>query len=280
MDSQNIPAELKALPQWVCWRLEERKGGGKPTKVPYRIDGRKAKSTDLNDWTTFEKAYQAYVSPGQEKPFYGVGFVFTPGDGICGVDLDHVINESGQIEPWAERTVGAFNSYTEYSVSGQGLHILCRGVISADARHRRGQAEIYDRGRYFTVSGQPYGEPRPLRDCQPEIDRLLKWMGQGKPEPQKPTRSVSPCPDDHKLLHKAASARNGYKFARLWQGDVSDYGGDDSRADIALLSMLLFWTRGDESRADALFRQSGLSREKWTNRADYRRRCFEFLARG
>jgi primase-polymerase (primpol)-like protein len=75
-------------------------------------------------------------------------------------------------------------------------------------------------------------------------------------------------------------ARNGLKFSRLWCGDTSAYGGDESRADVALLSMLMFWTRGDESRSDALFRQSGLSRGKWTDRADYRRRCFELLARG
>jgi primase-polymerase (primpol)-like protein len=66
----------------------------------------------------------------------------------------------------------------------------------------------------------------------------------------------------------------------LWRGDASDYGDDENRADVALLSMLLFWTQGDTSRADALFRQSGLCRDKWRNREDYRRRCFDFLARG
>jgi putative DNA primase/helicase len=272
-----IPIELRVLPQWICWRLEERNSGGKPTKVPYRIDGRKAKSTDLNDWTTFEKAYQAYVSTGQGKPFYGVGFVFREGGGVAGIDLDHLLNEDGQIEPWAGRVVRAFDSYTEYSVSGQGLHILCKGSIPDGRGHRRGQIELYDRGRYFTVSGQPYGDPRPLRDCQPEIDKLLVWMRPEETKPQKPAQSVSPCPDDRKLLHRAASSRNGYKFARLWRGDTSDYGGDASRADVALLAMLLFWTRGDESRADALFRQSGLSRNKWTDRPDYRERCFGFL---
>jgi primase-polymerase (primpol)-like protein len=105
-------------------------------------------------------------------------------------------------------------------------------------------------------------------------------MRREEPKPQKHTPRVSACPDDRHLLHQAASAKNGYKFARLWQGDTSDYGGDDSRADIALLSMLLFWTNGNEGRADALFRQSGLARDKWTKREDYRRRCFDFLARG
>jgi primase-polymerase (primpol)-like protein len=119
-----------------------------------------------------------------------------------------------------------------------------------------------------------------LRDAQPEINRLLEWM---KPDGQKPPKippRVSACPDDRKLLHRAASAKNGYKFSHLWRGDTSNYGGDDSRADLALLSMLLFWTRGDESRSDALFRQSGLSRDKWTKRPDYRERCFRVIRDG
>jgi primase-polymerase (primpol)-like protein len=142
--------------------------------------------------------------------------------------------------------------------------------------------EVYDRGRYFTMSGYAYGSPRPLRDAQAEINRLLasEWMKRDEPKPQKHTPRVPACPDDRHLLHRAASSRNGYKFARLWQGDTSDYGGDDSRADIALLSMLMFWTNGNEARADALFRQSGLNRPKWECRKDYRRRCFDFLAGG
>jgi putative DNA primase/helicase len=212
--------------------------------------------------------------------FSGLGFVFREGGGIAGIDLDHVIGEDGQIEPWAERTVLAFDSYTEVSVSGQGLHIICLGSIPDGRGRRRERCEIYNRSRYFTMSGQVYGEARPLRDAQGAIDRLLRWMTREELERQPARRyHAAPCTDDRKLLHAAASSRNGLKFARLWRGDASDYGGDDSRADLALLSMLMFWTRGDESRTDALFRQSGLMRDKWGRRADYRRRCFERVMR-
>jgi putative DNA primase/helicase len=205
--------------------------------------------------------------------------VFRAGGGVVGVDLDHVIGEGEDVSPWVLRTVGAFNSYTELSVSGTGLHILCKGTSPDGKGHRREPIEIYDRGRYFTVSGHEFGDTRPLRDAQPEIDRLLKWMRRDEPKPRRTTYRVHACPDDRHLLHRAASSRNGYKFARLWQGDTSAFGGDDSRADLALLSMLMFWTNGNEVRADALFRQSGLSRGKWEQRADYRERCFDFLAR-
>ena len=74
---------------------------------------------------------------------------------------------------------------------------------------------------------------------------------------------------DEDLLELAMQAKNGEKFSRLWRGDTSDYASDDSRADLALCSLLAFWTDGDTERMDRLFRQSGLMREKW-NRHDYR----------
>ena len=268
--AENIPSELKSLPQWIVWKAEPR--DGKISKVPYRPDGRRASSTNPDDWTTFDRAVSA------ASRFSGIGFVFREGGGIVGVDLDHVIDVRNNIEPWALRTVEAFDSYTEYSPSGQGLHIICKGTIPDGKGHRRDRLEMYDRGRYFTMTGNAFGEPRPLRDTQSVITKLLDWMKREEPKPQKPTQRVTACPDDRTLLHRAATAKNGYKFARLWQGDTADYGGDDSRADCALLSMLLFWTNGDETRADALFRQSGLNRPKWECREDYRRRCFDFLA--
>ena len=271
LNVENIPAEMKALPQWVLWRGEPR--GEKISKVPYRLDGRRASSTNPDDWTTFDRAVSA------ASRFSGIGFVFRAGGGIVGIDFDHVIHD-GVTVPWALRTAEAFDSYTEYSPSGQGLHIICKGSIPDGKGHRRDRVEMYDRGRYFTMTGNAYDTPRPLRDTQPVITKLLDWMKREEHKPQKSTPRVSACPDDRALLHRAASAKNGYKFARLWQGDTVDYGGDDSRADIALLSMLLFWANGDEARADALFRQSGLNRPKWECREDYRRRCFDFLAGG
>ncbi len=49
----NIPLELKELPQWVLWRYGER--GGKRTKVPHQVNGKRAKVNDPKSRTTFEK---------------------------------------------------------------------------------------------------------------------------------------------------------------------------------------------------------------------------------
>jgi hypothetical protein len=77
--------------------------------------------------------------------------------------------------------------------------------------------------------------------------------------------------DDEDLLTRARLSKNGPKFTRLWDGDATDYDGDLSKADLALVGMLAYWTGGDAERIDRLFRQSGLMRDKW-ERADYRER--------
>jgi len=64
------------------------------------------------------------------------------------------------------------------------------------------------------------------------------------------------------LLEKALAAKNGDKLRRLMDGDTSEYGGDDSAADLALCSMLAFWA-DDTAQIDRIFRRSGLMRAKW-----------------
>jgi putative DNA primase/helicase len=79
-----IPEELKARPQWVTWRLEKRDGDF--TNVPYTpLTGRRASSTNLLTWGTFDDAL-ADLRAGRR--YDGIGFVFSSGDPYCGIDLD------------------------------------------------------------------------------------------------------------------------------------------------------------------------------------------------
>ena len=82
------------------------------------------------------------------------------------------------------------------------------------------------------------------------------------------TRPATPAdPADDELLQKAFGAKNGAALRRLWGGDRTGY-GSDSEADLALCSLLAFYFP-DPDALDALFRRSGLYRDKW-DRADYR----------
>ena len=85
---ENIPAELKSLPRWVCWRFEQR--GGKATKVPYTPTGRRAKSNDPATWAAFDECRAAH----ERGRFDGIGFQLD-GSGIVGVDIDHARDAAG-----------------------------------------------------------------------------------------------------------------------------------------------------------------------------------------
>ncbi len=65
-------------------------------------------------------------------------------------------------------------------------------------------------------------------------------------------------------------AANGAAVRRLWEGDIEGY-PSHSEADCALCSHLAFWTGADAERIDRMFRKSGLCRDKWLERADYRK---------
>jgi putative DNA primase/helicase len=149
---ENIPNQLTERPQWVNWRLEMR--DGKPTKVPYtRGTERRASSTDLMTWSTFEEALAAYEAG---EPLYdGIGFVFCSADRFVGIDLDHCRNpESGEVAPWAQSIIDRVQEgYVEISPSGGGVHIIVEGSVN-DGGMRKGDVEMYSRGRFFTVTGR------------------------------------------------------------------------------------------------------------------------------
>jgi hypothetical protein len=268
-----IPAELRDLPQWVLWRgiwATTKDGAQKITKVPYSIRLRKASTTDPQTWSSFERitralpvALDAWKEETPESPGGGIGFVFTATDPFVGIDLDHAVID-GVVESWAQEIVALINTYTEYSISGTGIHCICRGTWPA-GRNRKGAIEIYCQERFFTMSGHAYsvGDFAELPDRTQELAQLHEQLFPKKvPKPPSTPRTSIPMPlSDVEILQKARVAKNGAKFSVLYAGDTSGY-TSASEADIALCSMLAFWTQSHE-QIDGLFRQSGLYREKW-----------------
>src|SRR5215216_2998021 len=263
--------DMRDLRQWLCWRSEER--DGKPTKVPYSpATGKRADSTLPDTWSGYQEAVRTCKNHGYE----GIGFVFTPEDDLCGVDLDKCLDpETGHIEGWAREVIEELDSYTEISPSGNGVHILVRATLP-EGRNRKGRFEAYDRSRYFTVTGkQLAGTPQTIEVRQEALQSVVRRVF-GEESANGHTKSVAAAEpvdnglSDSEVIQKALAASNGARFSRLWNGDTSGY-GSQSEADLALCGMLAFWTGGDAPRIDILFRQSGLYRKKW-ERKDYRNR--------
>jgi putative DNA primase/helicase len=104
-----------------------------------------------------------------------------------------------------------------------------------------------------------------IEERQAEVDSLLERHFPLTPKTAAAAQSTASDHDltDDKLIEKAKGAKNGAKFARLFDGHWEDDYASQSEADLALCCHLAFWTRKDASRIDALFRRSGLYREKW-----------------
>jgi hypothetical protein len=113
---------------------------------------------------------------------------------------------------------------------------------------------------------------------------LIDWLAAKIQEPAELAETVHPAHNngrirtapssDEVIIQKCRAAENAVKFSNLFdQGDTRSYhGGDDSRADLALVSMLAFYTQ-DEAQLERLFSSSALGRrEKWLRRDDYRKR--------
>ncbi len=166
-------------------------------------------------------------------------------------------------------------SYTESSSSGRGVHVVVKsekpGPRRKDAARGVG---IYGRARFMVVTDDRFpGTPATVEERQRELYNLYVEVF-GEPET---------APDDARVPRDGGRGDNGEVSegeegckvrAAVVAGDTSDYAGDHSAADQALVSILAFYTQ-DREQVDCLFRRSGLVREKWTEREDYRRRTID-----
>lgn len=201
MTCSNFPEELTSLRQWLVWRLEPNPTGKKPRKVPYYVNGNRRTGTQGSDddraaLTDYETA-AAVLSGGE---YTGLGFALLTGDGLVGIDLDG-ITESPERAERAQKIIDACNSYTEHSPSGNGVHIFCRGQTETFKSNLLG-IEVFSGKQFLTMTGQPYGEPRPVRDVPSETFQKLKRTVRKEahdgtaPAPMPPAQSTGDKIDD------------------------------------------------------------------------------------
>ena len=178
---------LKEKKIWMLWRKKER--NGKVSKEPFSAKGSPTgTSPEYSDtWVTYEEAR------GAAKRYQSAGIGFKIPDGIFFLDIDHKeIND-----PVVQDILSKFNSYTEYSISGEGIHIygLCdfsklptyvdpksgKPKLSKDfyMHHPTNGLELYVgelTNRYAAFTGDVIVD-RPLQDCTDAlIDFLERYM--------------------------------------------------------------------------------------------------------
>ena len=264
LDHRNFPAELTALPNWVCWRMEPDKRTGRATKVPYNpATGYKASSSDPQTWGTLAQALDGMA----RFMFTGMGFVFTEEIGYVGIDIDGCLDDSGQPNKVTAAILAKVPpTYIEITPSGRGLHIFLRGALSKGGmKSAKNGVEMYAKARYFTMTGNKYSScVDKIADDNGALDFIQAHFiaSAAKVKKKSTSHPGRPLADDE-LLDLAKGSKDGDSFKALWDGLWQGSYPSQSEADFALCRKLAFWSGRNEAQVDRLFRQSGLFREKW-----------------
>nr|DAP89328.1 MAG TPA: dsDNA helicase [Caudoviricetes sp.] len=271
--------ELKQMKIWHLW-IWGKGRNGKPTKVPISAHGGET-GTDKDHsstWVTYDEAIAAV----QKRHAAGVGFVIP--EGYFFLDIDHM----ELTDPFVQTILNRYNSYTEYSQSGNGVHAYGKIDISKIPtytddkgklrlnkqfymKNPHNATELYFGGitnRFACFTGNAILDI-PLKDCtQAVLTTLDKDMRKKKKKKYSAKRDGDA--DAAYIIAELREQRNGEKFEMLFdRGDISEYGNDDSAANCALCALIAFRTGDNPELIDAIFRQSALMRDKW-EREDYR----------
>jgi hypothetical protein len=167
----NIPNELKTIPQWIVWRAEAPKHG-KPKwpKIPYIAQPGKpipASVAHPATWRGYDQGVKAYQDNRKwPRPYDGVGFVFSGkvgSDGLtwCGIDFD-------KINQQAKTFISTLNTYTEKSVSGRWCIVLHAPSLSGKRRVRLKRLKPKPTVRSAILCSPDYGSKARQRGSNPD----------------------------------------------------------------------------------------------------------------
>lgn len=258
----NIPAELKKMDQWICWRMENR--NEKLTKVPINPrTGGYAQSNNPSTWTQYDEAVKVSGN------YNGIGFML--GNGIFGIDIDKIENDvddfkTGGNDNVIAEFVHSLGSYAEYSQSKTGIHIICKGKLPPGGR-RKGQYEFYEQGRFFVMTGDIAAEYKDIADCTETVKYLhSKYIGEEKVAISTRQDTKPLDMNEQQIIDLAMNSKQGQAFSTLYNGFWAGLYPSQSEADLAFCNMLAFWTGKDYMKMDSIFRKSGLYRQKWDSR--------------
>jgi hypothetical protein len=194
-------ASLAAAPRWVAWQTEGRGPQGKPTKLPYAPDGRKARADAPATWGTRAAAEARAAQLHRPCGDGGVGLELgvLADLAIGGLDLDTCRDKAtGEMAPWARDVVDLLGSYAEVSPSGTGAKVFflyeaadlpaLRAMMGTEwgkqFKRRTGDdhppaIELYLGNRYFAVTDDllPDGVTTLRAVPTATLERLLQHVG-------------------------------------------------------------------------------------------------------
>jgi hypothetical protein len=183
--ADNIPAELRTQKRWCAYKLVKNEENNKFDKPPFSpVNGSAIGATEkyLSHFVTFEEA----LAGVKQHNLNGPSFVFLEGSGYVGIDFDDAIRD-GVVHPAVKLWIDNWfrGAYVETSVSGTGVHIICKGEL-ANALTQTAlpdaegvTVEMYSRSRHFATTGKALGAivGDGLPNCSTSIRKLLQVLG-------------------------------------------------------------------------------------------------------
>jgi len=273
----NAIQELMVMKIWFLWRKEM--DGNRINKIPFAAGGGATGTNEKyrHTWVTYDEALISL----KKQSAAGLGFVIPKG--YFFLDIDH----RPITDPFVQILLERFNSYTERSISGNGIHIYGKcdfeklpTYVDKNGNPRLDKAyymknpnnhlELYVGGltnRFAAYTGNVILN-EPLKESTAAILLTLdKNMRKSKKARYSQKRDGDRTYFD--IVCNLRKQKNGDKFKKLYDdGDISGY-SSHSEADAALCAMIAFRTGPDPAAIDDIFRNSALYREKW-ERDDYR----------
>ncbi|MCM1404732.1 MAG: hypothetical protein NC133_04530, partial [Prevotella sp.] len=264
---KNVPAEMKALPNWCVLKIYKDKETGAYKKFivdANKPDGGWASQKDSTTWTTFDKAL-AYA-----KANNGAGLSFAiKGSGFNAFDIDHCYDkETKTYNETAQKYLSALpNSYAERSVSGTGLHILTKGSVCENGKYNeaRGGAEVevFETWGFVSMTGNLVDDKHTdLVELPENVKQDIQNQIGEKKVFQAPTQNRNQyhnyAKSDSEVIEKIRNSKKCNEFVELMNG--VDLCGDHSRSDAKLMNILAYFTDANTAQMQSIFKQSKLYR--------------------
>ena len=265
---KNVPAELKEIPAWCCYRTRWNPDKGKKDKfIISTIDGKWTSSKEPNKWVTFEAA----LKYARENNCEGLSLLLDKKYGITCIDLDkcYLNAETGEKKERATKLLEELKgTYIERSTSGNGIHIFLKddilkgGIYNSTSMVKdedpRGDLEVYDDKRIISMTGDMLSESNELNRAGSAATVYLRQeLGEARSQKKydakfKPTTGLNLS--DNELINWIQKSKQGSKFNDLMTG--KGISGDRSADDAKLAHMLLYFSGGDKEQTFRIMRES------------------------
>ena len=260
-----IPQELKLNALWCGWKLTDK--GKEPFNL---VTGYHAKSNDETTFSTYPvllNNLHKYLKFDGDKQIGGIGLgIFR---GYSAIDIDHCVDDNGELSAMAQDIIDYCNSYTEYSPSKTGIRIIFKTQVKINKaeyyiNNRNKGLEIYisdNTNKFVSITGN-----RISGDTINDVDIsyiLNKYM------------KKYAVFDIDRIMEKDS------KLKELWNNIAPGSSSNESELDMALICKLAYYLKNDANLIKQYFEQSPYyqskdseHKRKWNN-GDYAIRTIE-----